>query len=182
MTENILMKTIIKENGNYIIKEIPLTEAVLKSDAYWVNPSGKIINVATTHINHIIKNPTSYKLTKDKIDAIYKKHNEPIGLEGNAREEIMKGLLIKGWIRIRFVKRRYSWTVQTGKLSKNVKDLLQQWAQEMVKSKIYTNADVVIITNNSKISKSIEDISNDVLYNEGESVIKNIILEKVEQF
>lgn len=69
---------------------------------WWVSPGKEIIPVSgTTHIDEIIRNPDRFGFTKAEIEEAYSRHNEPIGLEGQAREEIMKKAMDDGWIRAR---------------------------------------------------------------------------------
>jgi hypothetical protein len=82
------------------------------SDAYWMTPEGKISEVDQRHITEIILYPDKFGLTRRYIEKIHAKHKEPIGSEGNAREEIMADLIAKGWIRARYVRGNASWTFQ----------------------------------------------------------------------
>ncbi len=162
-----------------ITKEQLLQESTLTANAYWISPYGKIVDVPTYHINHIIQNPTIYGYTEEEINSIYEKHQEPKGLEGKAREEIMSDVINKGWIRIRFIKKQYTWIVQLKKLDNKKKDYLQQWATEIEKS--FPNTDCNISTNTEYITKSTIDISNDVLFNESTRDYR-YILEHVNNF
>ena len=69
--------------------------------AFWISPQGTIFPVTRSHINEVITNPERFGLTRGGIEAVYRKHKEPLGWEGKAREEIIKGLIVEGWIRIR---------------------------------------------------------------------------------
>lgn len=69
---------------------------------WWVSPGKEIIPVSgSTHIDEIIRNPERFGFTKEEIEETYFRHNERIGLEGQAREEIMKKAMDNGWIRAR---------------------------------------------------------------------------------
>jgi len=127
-------------------------------DAYWISPKGKILGVEITHIQFIIKNPVFFSLPKEYIEEIYKKHNENLGLEGDAREEIMKNLInCKGWIRIR--RSNNFWTAQ---LSNNFTEnviYLKKFAEFMVtKFEISKFTEVRVITDKEKIITSFENI------------------------
>ncbi|HPS30826.1 MAG TPA: hypothetical protein PLZ43_11260 [bacterium] len=87
----------------------------MRREAYWISPEGTVITVNTKHINEVISHPEVFGLTIEAIRAVYEKYDEPMGLEGKAREEIMTGLILKGWIRIRWKDRVYSYTVQMRK-------------------------------------------------------------------
>jgi len=84
----------------------------MRREAYWITPEGGVISVKTTHIGEIIRTPELFGLTIEEIRSIYEIYGEPIGLEGKAREEIMRKLILQGWIRIRWKPKEYSFTVQ----------------------------------------------------------------------
>ena len=96
---------------------------MIKVPAYWMDPTGKIIPVPLKHINLISDNPKKFGLTKDYIADLYKKHNERPGQEGKAREEIMVGLMQKGWIRLRHHPKT-EWMIQLDRLDNRRKDYL----------------------------------------------------------
>lgn len=69
---------------------------------WWVSPTGDIISVeAQNHITEIIRNPERFGTTREHVEEVYARHGERLGQEGNAREEIMKQVMDKGWIRMR---------------------------------------------------------------------------------
>jgi hypothetical protein len=59
-----------------------------------------------------VTDPEYFGLTKAYVTKVYKKHKEPVGGEGNAREEIMGALIAMGWVRARYVRGQDSWTFQ----------------------------------------------------------------------
>ena len=69
--------------------------------AFWIGPDGTIYPVMRSHIALVIAEPERFGLNRGEIEAVYKEHHEPLGWEGRAREEIIKGLIAKGWIRVR---------------------------------------------------------------------------------
>jgi len=78
--------------------------------AFFISPEGEIITVQTSHIAEIIKDPAPFGLSKDEIYAEYRQCGEPVGIEGKAREKIIKVLIKGGWIRIRHYPRDASKT------------------------------------------------------------------------
>lgn len=64
-------------------------------EAFWLNPNGVIIPVSLTHIQTIIDNPVTFGPKREIIEKSFQKYNEPLGLEGKARQEIMLELLKK---------------------------------------------------------------------------------------
>ena len=87
---------------------------ISKNIAFWVYKNRIIELDVETHIQYIIKNPEMFNTTKKEIDNIYKGYNEPVNLEGKAREEIIKDIAKKGWVRIRYYVGRGSeyWSIQ----------------------------------------------------------------------
>jgi hypothetical protein len=83
------------------------------ADAYWMSPDNKIMEVSDRHITLIVTEPETFGLTKAFIAKVHKKHGEPVGSEGYAREEIMAALIANGWLRARYVRGADSWTFQT---------------------------------------------------------------------
>ena len=69
--------------------------------AFWISPDGEITPVGRNHISEVIGNPIKFGMTREEIERAYERHGEPLGLEGMAREEIIKNLIGRGWIRIR---------------------------------------------------------------------------------
>ena len=88
-----------------------------ETTAYWVIDSGwelKIIDTTgMTHISYVIRNPETFGLTTAQIQNIYADWGEKVGLEGKAREEIIKLVSKRGWMRVRhYVGRNDYWSLQ----------------------------------------------------------------------
>lgn len=74
---------------------------MMDTRAFWISPEGYVMPVELSHISMVIRDPEKFGLTTQDIKAAYRKHNEPVGLEGKAREELIVALLGRGWIRVR---------------------------------------------------------------------------------
>ncbi len=159
--------------------------------AYWISPKGEILPVMTNHIDVVIKYPEKFGLTSSRIKEIYNQYNEKIGQEGKAREEIIVDLLKKGFIRIRRYKNTYSLNI--GKMSKKIKDILFDWANKLIKTGIngmkekdrYIPINIQGFQDHFMKTLTIQDIANDALYEKNESFdIENtvIIVESAEDF
>lgn len=140
--------------------------------AYFISPTGKVIDCEISHINKVIADPKMFGYTKEKIEKIYDKHNEPIGHEGKAREEIILDLIKKGWIRLR--KYKNFWAVNINKMTKKVKDHLQDWAEKIQTNLLgYKERDkfipVKIQGSNYRDEFELNKIANDILYSANES-------------
>lgn len=79
------------------------------------------------HIDHIVQHPESFGLNSGVVMAVYAKHNEQVGVEGRAREELILQVINHGFIRVRFYKNsRWSITLYDNRVNKNI---LRKWAQ-----------------------------------------------------
>ena len=112
----------------------------MKHEAYWISPRGEIAPVegtAASHITTIGKNPGFFGLTRKQYQAEHQKQGERLGIEGRAREIIMKALLEKGWIRIRYVPKTLCFTVQTAALNRpRLMGHLLDWALKTTDGRI----------------------------------------------
>ncbi len=85
----------------------------------------------TTHIRAVITSPEVFGLSRNYIESTYIKHGEKTGIEGNARDEILRIVLRNGWIRLRRHTNRY-WAIQTGTVTDEKKRLIHRWAREIL--------------------------------------------------
>jgi hypothetical protein len=107
----------------------------IKYDAYFVSPYGDVIPISTDrHIHEIMAYPEKFGLTTKEIEAIYKKHKEPMGTEGNAREEIMADLIKQGWGRVRYISKNDAFIYQIFILNKRQKENIYDWAKLVIKN------------------------------------------------
>lgn len=103
----------------------------MKYQAYWMNVSGEIIPVDIKHIIKIIEMPERFSYTRERIEYVFARYNEPIGHEGKAREAIMSDLIKNyGWIRFRFTPKKDSWIIElnvlTDEIMEQIKALFKQ--------------------------------------------------------
>lgn len=105
------------------------------SAAYWIDPQGRILKLREPlHINQVTSNPEKFGVTKDYILKTYAKYGEKMGTEGKAREEIIKDVLTRGFIRVRLYPNRY-WSVTTNRYDSKAKKSLKVWATEAQKER-----------------------------------------------
>ena len=81
-------------------------------DAFFISPDGEVIGVPNRHVLLICAEPETFGLTRESVEDAYARHKEKIGWEGHARNEIILGLLKRGWVRIRFELTSGSWGIQ----------------------------------------------------------------------
>lgn len=117
------------------------------AEGYWVK-NNKIIEVTdTTHIDFILRHPEDFNITSDdEVEKTFKKYNEKIGVEGKAREEIIKRVATSGWIRVRhYVKGQDYWSIQFDKfnLRKSAIKNFIEWA--IFDSKVMSKNDTIVL-------------------------------------
>ena len=137
--------------------------------AYFITPSGQVISTnGRSHISLIIDSPDKFGFTKDQILDLYKKYNEKLGVEGKAREQLLRLLFEKGWTRVRRYPNKF-WSVQVKKLTKKAKDYLQDFASKILKGfHGFKEKDkympMKVDTSNGMKMYTVEKVKNDVLY------------------
>lgn len=100
------------------------------SVAFFLSQTGDLIHVPQNHISTVIADPQRFGLTREEIDAVYEEHGERVGVEGEARRELLLRLISQGWIRIR--RYRNYWSVTAPSLSPPVWERLQGWAARLL--------------------------------------------------
>ncbi len=101
------------------------------SVAFLLSPSGDLIHVAQNHISTVIADPERFGLTKEEIQTVYDRHGEKIGVEGEARKELLLRIVADGWIRIRRYPNKY-WSITAPSFSPVVQGYLRDWATQML--------------------------------------------------
>lgn len=140
--------------------------------SFFISPKGELIDTKGSHIDTIFRFPQKFGLTKEYIESIYKKYNEPLSLEGKAREEILIELIKKGWIRIRRYPNKF-WSLQAKDLTKKVKSYIGQWASEILKGvQGFKENDrfmpvILSFSTGQKKEFTVEELAKDTLFNEG---------------
>ncbi|MGM0611321.1 MAG: hypothetical protein ACQES5_09570 [Thermodesulfobacteriota bacterium] len=99
--------------------------------AFWISPDGKTIPVGLSHVNKIITNPLLFGWTKNDIKKYYHFFGEPMGLEGKARNIIVKEVIYRGWIRLRRYPNKF-WEINLVNFSEQIQTTLACWAKEML--------------------------------------------------
>ena len=94
--------------------------------AFFLSQTGDLIHVPQNHISTVIADPERFSLTRKEIDAVYEEYGERVGVEGEARREILLRIIADGWIRIR--RYRNYWSVTAPSLSPATEKRLQGWA------------------------------------------------------
>jgi len=120
-----------------------------------------LVPVKTTHISEIIDNPECYGLTKEYIENAYKKHNEKLRIEGKAREEIMRELVNKGWIRIRYYPKHDSYSIELKRFSNIEKRYLAEWAAKVINYnpiRKYSDLSIGIFSIDTKVNCPLSEL------------------------
>lgn len=123
---------------------------------FWLDPKNGDVILVDKHINAILDHPEVFGFTREELQSIYDKYGERYRREGNAREEILKMLIDKGWIRVRkYYGRMHRITINVPELSRDIKDTLVVFAMRLLngveisgngwKEKIKEYPDTVVI-------------------------------------
>jgi hypothetical protein len=140
-----------------------------KMASYFITPDGKIISTnGRLHVSLIIDSPDKFGFTKQQIVDLYKKYNEKLGVEGKAREQLLRLLFEKGWTRVRRYPNKF-WSIQLKQLSKKAKDYLYDFANKILQGfHGFKEKDkympMKIDTSNCVKTHTVEQVKNDVLY------------------
>ena len=116
------------------------------TEAYFISFDGEIIPVVQSHILRIIDNPALFGLTREYIEGVFTKFNEPLGVEGQARAEIISLLLGRGWIRLRYFPRQDSLTVQIDEMTEIKWKHLREFARSILQDKkfgVFTEVKII---------------------------------------
>ena len=103
----------------------------LINEGFFISPSGILIPVKGSHIATVVSFPSAFGFTKEEIDVAYAAHGESSYIEGRAREEVLRGVLKKGWIRLR--RNRDRWSVQCDRLDEKTQMQVQVWAKQILR-------------------------------------------------
>ncbi|GHT63261.1 hypothetical protein FACS1894110_00650 [Spirochaetia bacterium] len=143
--------------------------------AWWISPQGKILTVeqGSTHIQKVIDNPNAFGYTTEQIEDIYHSYGEAVGTEKKAREEIIRDILSKGWIRIR--KNGFCYSFQLNALSEIAKNYIFDWATRMV-DWVGPLVQVNINTKMGDEGYSISDIAGGALGKEASEQERNTLV------
>jgi len=135
-------------------------------DAYWVSPAGEMLSVKSTHIEEVVKNPEAFGITHAYIKKVYKKYRETVGLEGKARDEIVEGLLNKGWMRIRYDKSQDYYIVGLKFFDMKQIDYLRKWGMGILALNENIATKIVYLNDMKNVLEicNIKQLAGDYLY------------------
>lgn len=111
----------------------------MKYEAFWITDKGQIIGVPVRHIVTVIEAakttspPSVFGYSLPEIKAIYKKYGERMPSESYARENIVRSLLERGFVRLRYHVREDSWTIQVYKYTASIRKRLNKWVAVLYK-------------------------------------------------
>ena len=101
------------------------------SGGVWVSPHGDIFGVPLTHVRAVVEAPEKFGFSIEQIKSIFNKHNEGIGSEGDARDEIISLLISKGWVRIRYYPGEF-FHVELSAFTQVYSNYLSSWASKVI--------------------------------------------------
>lgn len=119
-----------------------------KDAAFWVKGSQIYQLGAQKHIDFILKNLDKFNITREEIEEVHEKHNEKIGQEGKAREEIIRKVAKDGWIRIRYyaVRGNEYWSIQCDKFARRKESIFKFIDEAMEKYGMNMNDPAIVMS------------------------------------
>jgi len=130
------------------------------STAYWINTSGQILEIpASKHIAAVVQQPEKFGLTKEYIQQKFAEYGEPVGIEGKAREEIIRKLVEDGFVRVRLY--RNYWSITINKLDTRTKNILGSWAEIAKENKQagqYMDVKILELTTDKMHTMTVRDV------------------------
>lgn len=156
------------------------------TSAYWISPQGKVLDVGISkHIDQIIQYPESFGITHDQVKETYTKHNERVGTEGRARDELILYAINSGFIRVRFYKNS-RWSITLNNVdSKTNKNILHRWAQmPKIQSDIYMPVEILDIKTGRNRKYLVKELAQgDHLFeNERDNIFKLVSIPNASEF
>ena len=140
-----------------------------KASAYWINPQGQIFKLTDkeTHAKFICKNPSKFGLHSKSIKQMYYDNKESFGNEGITSETIIRILIDKGWIRIRY--RDNIFFIHLNPKYYNTKRNLKPFLDYIKSEEEFINCYIMILGPKNDLlynvdKHNINDIEQNVLY------------------
>ena len=131
--------------------------------AYWINRDAQMLEIpAIKHITAVVEQPEKFGLTKGYIEKKYAEYNEPVGLEGRARDDIIRIIVGMGFIRVRLY--RTHWSVTVHELNARTEVALGGWADVAKDNKQagkYMNVKILELATDAKHNYTVESIYNE---------------------
>jgi|GEM_PF-2883255 len=99
------------------------------NQGFWGYPaSNLLVPVSCSHVKSIIHSPLLFGFQgKEEIWEYYRNHREKRGIEGKAREELIRIAVQRGWIRIRHYGRENYYSINCGAFSDQNRHFIQSF-------------------------------------------------------
>lgn len=97
--------------------------------AFWITPHYQVLPVFTSHIEMVIDHPGIFGMDLEEIRQIYARHQEPLRCEGEARAEIIRALVVRGFIRLRRYRNKMGeyWSVNARQANQTTMEILREF-------------------------------------------------------
>jgi hypothetical protein len=132
-----------------------------RTTGYWIHGK-KVYDVQFTHhIGLILEEPQLFGWDKDYVRDIFKKYDEKLNVEGQAREELIKQAASDGWIRVRHYQKPDYWSIGCDSSRRRVKDI-QNFIFWALDKGVMSNHDSIVILgyDNPEIDKEVFSFQN----------------------
>ncbi len=127
--------------------------------AYFISDSNKIIQVRTTHIDHVWMNPEYFGFTRAYMEQLHNKHSERYGTEGVSRAIILTKMLQNNWIKVR--QHKNTIVLEIWALTPKIKRNINRFIMLLLDNKLINEyTEFRINTLNNKTSTSSSAVTN----------------------
>lgn len=104
----------------------------LRGVGYWIMLDGTVRQVSTSHVAELLSAPTAFGWTRAGIEVVYARHGERLGLEAQAREELIVATVKRGYVRVReHIGRGHAWNLTIKALDQATLALVAGWIAEI---------------------------------------------------
>lgn len=119
-------------------------------NGYWVRGENVYDVSTSSHIRFILDHLDDFDLTEEDVKKAYEETGEKMGMEGKAREMLIKFASKSGWIRVRhYIKLQDFWSIQCDDSSSRNSDIANFCCWAIEKGVMSRNEEVTISGYNS---------------------------------
>lgn len=104
-------------------------------DGYWIDLTGEIKRIRESHVQELIAQPEKFGLTRTEIQDAYTKYYERLGWEGKGREELLRTVIARGFVRIR-KRGNQGYSITVHRLTEEAMALIRKWTVKVLNGEI----------------------------------------------
>ncbi len=132
-------------------------------EGYWINSTGKIIEIDEHPIKTVVAQPETFGFNLEEMQIIYAKYDNINDVDSEATNVVINDLLEKGWIYCHKRHPNSSWTIEVNKLDIISRKSIIPWIEQMLLQEKITVEDSVKFYRRRKELKSKRTVSQILL-------------------